>query len=74
MLEVVADGIQKYDGRGFSSDKFAVGDAIHQYLKLKLKKENIDLLLLKDKTLKFTPFAKIENSLKSRTLAIEVYS
>ena len=48
MLEVVADGIQKYEERDVQSDNFAVGDAIHQYLKVKLKKQNIDLLIQKD--------------------------
>ena len=70
MLEVVKDGIQKYNESSPEADTFEVGDAIYQYLKLKLKKQNIDLLLNKDAKHKFEPFEKIENSLKSRIMAI----
>lgn len=38
MLEVVKDGMNKYSQRDQDAQTFVVGDAIHQYLKLKLKK------------------------------------
>lgn len=68
MLQVVSDGVRRFDD--VDLDQTNVGKIISQYIKLKLKKQNIELMLKRENKDTFDDFSKIPNNLDSKIEAI----
>jgi hypothetical protein len=68
LLQVVSDGVSRFDE--VELDQTNVGKVISQYIKLKLKKQNIELMLKRECKDNFQDFSKISNDLDSKIEAI----
>lgn len=68
MLQVVSDGVSRFEETNL--DKTNAGKILSQYVKLKLKKQNIELMMKKQAKEKFAEFSKIPNDLDSKIEAI----
>ena len=68
MLQVVSDGVSRFEESNL--DQTNAGKILCQYVKLKLKKQNIELMIKKQAKEKFAEFSKVPNDLDSKIEAI----